>query len=119
MSALKKVYDAKNAADAQVLRSVLEAESIPAVVRGVGSVPFIESGLFRIGSRPSVWVLDDGRLARALEIVHGYRTDPEHAASAAAGHQAPAAAWTCPSCGERLEQQFSDCWSCGAPRPPD
>lgn len=117
MSALKKVYEAKNAADAHLLRGLLESEGIPAIVRGVGIVPFIEVGLFRMGSRPTVWVLDDARVSRALEVVHGYRTDPEQAAAAAADGTAPAAAWMCPSCGERMEQQFSDCWSCGAPRP--
>ena len=117
MSALKKVYEAKNAADAHLLRGLLESEGIPAIVRGVGIVPFIEVGLFRMGSRPTVWVLDDARVSRALEVVHGYRTDPEQAAAAAADGTAPAAVWMCPSCGERMEQQFSDCWSCGDPRP--
>ena len=116
MSALKKVYEAKNAADAQLLRGLLESEGIPAIVRGVGMVPFIEVGLFRMGSRPTVWVLEDARLPRALEVVHGYRTDPEQAAAATDG-AAPAAAWICPSCGESMEQQFSDCWNCGDPRP--
>lgn len=116
MSVLKKVYEAKNAADAHLLRGLLESEGIPAIVRGVGIAPFMEVGLFRIGSRPTVWVLEDARFSRALEVVHGYRTDPDQAAAAADG-AAPAAAWICPSCGESMEQQFSDCWSCGNPRP--
>ena len=116
MSVLKKVYEAKNAADAHLLRGLLESEGIPAIVRGVGIVPFIEVGLFRMGNRPTVWVLDDARFPRALEVAHGYRTDPERAAAAANGAP-PVAAWICPSCGESMEQQFSDCWSCGDPRP--
>ena len=25
--------------------------------------------------------------------------------------------WTCPKCGEKLEEQFGACWRCAAPRP--
>lgn len=118
MSVLKKVYEAQNGPDAHLLRGLLESEGIPAVVRGVGILPFIESGLFRMGNRPTVWVLDDARFPRALEIVHGFRLNPERAASAAgAAGAASDAVWTCPGCGERMERQFSDCWNCGDPRP--
>jgi hypothetical protein len=25
--------------------------------------------------------------------------------------------WTCPSCGERIDGQFTSCWNCSAARP--
>ena len=58
MSVLKKVYEARNAADARLLRGLLESEGIPAVVRGAGLLSSIEIGRFRIGNPPSVWVLE-------------------------------------------------------------
>ena len=122
MSVLKKVYDAENRAEARLLRGLLESDGIPAVVRGAGPLSFLQVGPFRIASRPSVWVLEDDRLSRVLRIAHDYRTNPDRAASAGAapqakeGRAAPAEAWICPSCGERLDQ-FSDCWNCGDPRP--
>ncbi len=86
MSVLKKVYDAKNVADARLLRGLLEAEGIPAVVRGAGLLSSIEIGRFRIGSPPSVWVLEDTRISLALRIVHDYRTNPERASADAPAH---------------------------------
>ncbi len=31
--------------------------------------------------------------------------------------QPQGAPWTCPACGEEIEAQFGECWSCQMPRP--
>ena len=54
---------------------------------------------------PAVWVLDDGDLARAKQVLQELRTPLR------------GALWTCPDCGERHGPQFAQCWKCGHSRP--
>lgn len=108
MSTLKRIYVAANAVDAHMLKDLLAQEAIEAVVRGDDFVPLQGGGLFRMETRPSVWVLDDERLPRAFELAAEFGSDP-----AAAGE---AETWRC-RCGERVEAQFTECWSCGWARP--
>jgi len=109
MATLTKLYVAANTVDAHMLKSLLEQEEIEAVVRGDGFVPLQGGGLFRMETRPSVWVFDDERLPRARVLAEefGRGSGGDHASS-----------WRC-RCGEMVEGQFSECWSCGRARPPD
>ena len=114
MSDLKKVYVASGPGDAHLLRGLLESEGIDAVIRGDDFVPLQGGGLFNIETRPSIWVLDDDQFARACEIASEYvhrsaRTD------ALAG-QSTGETWSCQSCGEPIERQFTACWKCGHDR---
>ena len=54
---------------------------------------------------PKLWV-DEADFAAASAILSVFR------------NRSPAAAapWTCASCGERLEGQFTSCWKCGNTR---
>ena len=92
----------KSAADTDLMGA------IEAVVRGDDFVPLQGGGLFRMETRPSVWVLDDDRLARARELAAEFGSGP------AAGGEPET--WRC-RCGETVEAQFSECWSCGRARP--
>ncbi len=100
---MQRVYTARHPIDAHLVRGLLEAEGIPAEVRGEvlfgarGEIPMTEDTL------PSVWVLDEWAATRARSVVLRHRAG-----------LAPAAgpAWSCPACGETLEPQFSDCWRC-------
>ena len=67
-------------------------------------VPLQGGALFRMETRPSVWVLDDEQLPRARELA----ADFGHRAPSSEG---PPATWTC-RCGETSEEQFTECWSC-------
>lgn len=106
---MKKVYTAKNPADAHLLKGLLEGENIEAEVRGEflygvrGEVPITPD------TCPSVWVLEDADYDRAMELVtifsEGVPPTPVEGK-----------AWYC-SCGEENESQFTDCWSCGKARP--
>ena len=105
---VKKIYTAHDVFDAHVLRGVLEAEGIDAVVRGGPKSPV--SGLY-VREWPTVWVREDDRFQRAQEIAADYsqpRAKPDAEATST---------WQCPGCGERLEQQFTECWNCGGTRP--
>ncbi len=110
---MKRVYLAHDPADAHLVKGLLEAEGIPAVVQGEhlfalrGGIPVTAD------TSPSVWALDDGDFERARGIVGGLRlADGPHSAGAQRG------AWRCLHCGETLEGQFTECWRCGRGRRP-
>ena len=106
---MKKVYIAKNPADAHLLKGLFEGEDIEAEVRGEflygvrGEVPITPD------TCPSVWVMDDADYNRAMELVSIFREgEPPNLIEGEA--------WRC-SCGEENEGQFTECWSCSKPRP--
>ena len=106
MRLMRKVYTSDNSAIIGHARQVLENHSIPCVVRndfllgGAGELPVNETW-------PELWVIDDRDVDRARALVDGI---------VAAAH-ASGPPWRCASCGEHMEGQFTDCWSCGASRP--
>lgn len=107
MSGLAKIYTAANAVDAHMLKTLLEQEEIPAIVRGDGLVPLQGGTLLRMEVRPSVWVFDDDHRDRAQALADDY-------ARRSAAPEGNRAGWTC-ACGEVVEAQFSECWHCGRP----
>ena len=106
MPLMRKVYASDNSAIIGHLRQVLEDHAIPCVVRndfllgGAGELPVNETW-------PELWVIDDRDFERARTLVDGI---------VAAAHKSEPP-WRCASCGEQMEGQFTDCWSCGAPCP--
>ena len=106
---MKKVYIAKNPADAHLLKGLLEGENIEAEVRGEflygvrGEVPITPD------TCPSVWVMDDSDYDKAMELVSIFR---EGESTKPIGGEP----WRC-RCGEENESQFTECWSCGKARP--
>ncbi len=107
---MKKVYVAKNPADAQLLKALLEGEGIPANVIGEflfncrGELPFSSDTL------PSVWVVEDSDCEKAEEIIKQYKLT--EANSMDSGEE-----WKCGGCGETNEGVFTECWQCGKSRP--
>jgi hypothetical protein len=100
-----RVYSARNEVEAHFVRNALETEGITATVQGetlaTGSVPILGESL------PSVWVNDED-VDRAQVIVNAL---PQ-------GEDRPApATWTCPTCQEKIAQQFDTCWKCGTANP--
>lgn len=107
---MKQVFVAQHPAEAHLVKGLLEAEGIPAEVRGEslfgarGEAPATPDTL------PSVWVSDDEDAGRALLVLADYgREEPR------GGGQW--GTWACPGCGEQVESQFTECWKCGAARP--
>ena len=113
MSDLKKVYLASGPGDAHVLRGLLEAEGIQVLIRGDDFVPLQGGSLFHLETRPSVWVLEDEYFARAQEIARDYAERVERNSESG---EVSETGWTCSSCGELIENQFTDCWKCGSSR---
>ena len=103
---MEQVFVAQHPTEAHLVRGLLEANGIVAVVHGEilfsvrGETPMTADTL------PSVWVAEsDAARARALLAEYGPHASPSGAI-----------AWICPSCGERIEAQFTECWRCAAGR---
>ncbi len=104
---MRQVYSASTPTEAHMIQGFLETAGITAFVQGDalfgvrGGVPMNSE------TAPSVWVADADFEQASTLVADFFR---EQAASAADD-------WTCPSCGEVLEGQFTECWNCGTSRP--
>jgi hypothetical protein len=102
---MKQLHAARHAMEAHLVRGFLDSHGIAAEVRG----EYLTSGW---GELPvdvcSVWIVDDAQYAQADALVKAFLS----------GSLAGGEPWTCPSCGEKLEGQFTSCWKCGAARVP-
>jgi len=107
---MKRVYIARNPTDAHLLKGILEAEEIPATVRGEELFGARGEAPLTAETCPSVWVLDEEHFERARELAALYSSG-----EAPKGIRGPT--WRCPSCGETHEPQFTECWHCGTARP--
>jgi hypothetical protein len=97
---VKRVYSSFDRIAVHHARNLLAAAGIRAEVRNeilssaMGELPPAEC-------QAELWVLADTEAARAEELLRA----PAR----------PGPAWRC-ACGEQIEGQFSQCWSCGAER---
>ena len=112
---MQHVYTARDEMDANFVQGLLRQEGIQAVVQGQslgtawGTLPLSAESL------PTVWV-EDSDVERARPVIEAYRkTDRANADESVAERER--VKWTCPNCGERVEDQFTQCWKCGHKRP--
>lgn len=138
---MRRVYKARDPADAHRVRALLESAGLRAVIlgEGLGSVAG-ELPAFRVA--PEVWTNErDALRARALLIDVPCVADADHCPQCGYSliglpqsrcpecglefdwppPQPPGAsppAWVCQGCGEVLEAQFTACWACGQEREP-
>lgn len=103
-----RVYGARDGAEAQFVKGLLEAEGIMAMVQGAELQVMASELPFNATALPSVWV-DETDAERARQIVDEMR----HGGPAALN---PQPSWTCANCGTELEGQFTQCWKCGTVR---
>lgn len=93
---MKRIYSSHNLVAVHHARNVLEAEGIRAVVKNemlssaMGELPPAEC-------QAELWV-------RAAEADR---------AETILRYENKGTAWSCPSCGEASEAQFTQCWRCG------
>jgi len=106
---VRKVYSSQLAPMVGHVRNVLESHGIACIVKNdylagaAGELPPTECW-------PELWVLDDSRFEEALAIVSAASLESLNLVG-------PESRWRCPTCGEELEGQFTDCWRCGSARP--
>ena len=103
---MKLIHTAKHPTEAHLIRGMLEAEGVRALVKG--DQLYGAYGELRV--LPTVWIFDDALAMHADRLVIDFLRG---SAAHKYGHQR----WTCAQCGENLEGQFTDCWKCGAARP--
>lgn len=106
---MKQVFVAQHPIEAHFVRGLLQAEGIPAEVRGEALWGARGEAPVTPDTAPSVWILDDGDEDCALTLIANYE-----GGDGAVG--ASAQDWRCPQCGELLEGQFTACWKCGTTR---
>jgi len=103
---MKKLSDAGDLVSLTQLKSMLEQEGIPCLIKNElmiglsGEVPLNECS-------PQLWVADDKDESRARQLMHEFRT--------AEIESGPG--WLCENCNEAMEGQFTSCWKCGACKP--
>jgi hypothetical protein len=107
---MQKVFTAEHQAQAHLVEDLLRSNGMEAHVVGESLLNTIPGASVIPGTAPEVWVLDSEQARPAQELIRRFLSDkplPE----------ASGPAWTCPSCAEVHESQFSDCWKCGTAKP--
>jgi len=102
---LKTIFSSLNLVEVHHLKNLFQSAGIRCriknedLVRLAGEIPFPECTLQLVIERE-----EDARAAEALlaEFLRPQRPASE--------------VWCCPSCGEKLEGQFTACWRCGGGR---
>lgn len=106
---MKKVYAVTNPTEGHMVKGILESHGIGCEVHGEilfsvrGEVPITPN------TAPSVWIQNDAQYDEARGILAEYE-------NFAVGAHPPAGPWTCGSCGESSDGQFTACWNCGEER---
>jgi predicted RNA-binding Zn-ribbon protein involved in translation (DUF1610 family) len=98
---------------AHMLRGLLEREGIRATVMGEMLGPARGAIPMDAGTAPTVWVHAED-VERAKPVVARFDRRAEVDRVLATGGP-----WVCPSCGETIDAQFTDCWNCLKPRSAD
>ena len=101
-----KIYESHDRIFVESIKAILEGEGIEHLVKdesssSLGEVP-------PIVSCQHVWIIQEKDLERARALVE----ELESQAALVLGQP-----WLCTQCNEKLEAQFTTCWSCGAERP--
>lgn len=107
-----QVFEARHLPEAHFVAGLLEADGIPAEIRGDTLFSTLGTGISVPGVLPTVWIPEGADAGKAIALVATY-------SRAESRVRAEEPAWTCPACMESHEPQFSACWKCGAARPPE
>jgi hypothetical protein len=99
---MKMLFTSMDRMAVGILRGIIEEAGIELEVRNDATSANYPTGPFF----PELWIIYDEDFARAVELRDAWRATPS----------AELTPWTCPSCGETLEAQFSSCWKCGVVR---
>jgi len=101
---MKALVTADNLLTATLWLNVLESAGVRCTLRNrfiggaVGDLPADQVA-------PQLWLVDEADEERARALLEELR------------HPQNLPSWFCPGCGETIEGQFFQCWSCQASRP--
>jgi hypothetical protein len=94
---MRQVHMAKDSVEAHMVRELLEARGITAMVVGHYEDPFA----------CSIWIAADAPFQQAREVISAFSGVQDEARSEP---------WYCHACREQIEPQFTECWKCGTNR---
>jgi len=100
---MKKLYSNQDLGFIEHLKCLVENHGIPCVVKN----EFLQTGGGILPAQeiwPELWVLDNASYPAASEIISKALADDLGAGNT----------WNCPSCREKIEAQFTECWKCGS-----
>ncbi|MCS7032954.1 MAG: DUF2007 domain-containing protein [Phycisphaerae bacterium] len=103
---MRQVYSAANEIEAHLARLFLDEAGIESVIQPAALANVIGEMVASAETLPSLWVRDEDYDA-AMTALARFKDWP--------GPQG--ATWKCPTCGEEIDPQFTECWQCGASRP--
>ena len=93
---MQKLFSSNESSEVELLKNIVEKEDIPCTIKtAAGAIPFTEY-------YPELWILNDEDYPQAKNLLDNFLNP-----SVPAG-----VPWTCPTCGEKIEAQFSTCWRC-------
>jgi Putative prokaryotic signal transducing protein len=93
-----RVYAAENPVEAYLVKGLLEARGLDAVVLDE-----------HLGDYPSVWVEPSSNVEIARQVIVDFR----HTNTMG---EIQTGLWCCSTCDENIEPQFTMCWQCGSNR---
>jgi hypothetical protein len=102
---MKKLYVSQSLIDVESRKELLEQAEIPCTIKNQrsamlgGEVPFVE--VF-----PELWVLHDENFEQAQTLLKDWEE----------GKPLETTGWTCVSCGEIHQKEFTTCWKCNKDR---
>lgn len=102
---MRKLYEAADRVEAQMLKDYLQEQGIESILLGdalSGAAGELPANIF-----PTLWLVKDEQFQRARWMIEAFLT-PEPAQD-----RRP---WSCPVCGESVDPEFDLCWNCATPR---
>jgi len=103
---MRKVYSHADFATVQLAKNELENNGIECVVLGE-HLAGVAGGGAGFNAWVELWIADDEQLEAAMSIVQEF---------IAAADDPQSEPWTCPTCSEKIDAQFGECWNCRTER---
>ncbi|GEM_PF-187364 len=103
-----QIYSTSVLSEAHIVKDIIESHGIPCDLRTENKSSRNMGGEIPLVTNSSLWISDKSKCDEARRLVEEYESTTSQDASSEG-----ALPWTCPSCGEESEGQFTSCWSCG------
>lgn len=101
---MRKVFSTRDLLAMTELRGLLDQEGIETTILRENTASLF-SGLLPT-EVPELWVVRDEDEDRARQLIEAFQ--------GGAQQPPPGQSWICPTCGEQIEGQFTECWNCAA-----
>ncbi|MCI5166578.1 MAG: DUF2007 domain-containing protein [Candidatus Electrothrix sp. GM3_4] len=100
-----KVYTAQHVTEAYYVKGLLESQEIICELTNENLSSLRGELPMTAETAPSLWILDASKFDAARTIIAEYEEANKRKSN-------DAARWVCKVCGEKSEEQFTECWNC-------